>query len=82
MATVFDATQTGRFGARTPRPAVPSETGRFGAGTPAPAGPARDTVPGTNSVTASQARAARRREARRDEQAVAAWLRELARRTR
>jgi hypothetical protein len=38
--------------------------------------------PRTNSVTASQARAARRREARRDEQAVAAWLRELARRTR
>ena len=36
----------------------------------------------TNSVTASQARAARRREARRDEQAVAAWLRELAGRTR
>ena len=40
------------------------------------------TVPRTNSVTASQARAARRREARRDEQAVAAWLRELAGRTR
>jgi hypothetical protein len=38
--------------------------------------------PRTNSVTASQARAARRREARRDEQAVAAWLRELAGRTR
>ena len=34
------------------------------------------TVPRTNSVTASQARAARQREARRDEQAVAAWLRE------
>jgi hypothetical protein len=40
------------------------------------------TMPRTNSVTASQARAARRREARRDEQAVAAWLRELAGRTR
>jgi hypothetical protein len=40
------------------------------------------TAPRTNSVTASQARAARRREARRDEQAVAAWLRELAGRTR
>ena len=39
-------------------------------------------APRTNSVTASQARAARRREARRDEQAVAAWLRELAGRTR
>jgi hypothetical protein len=40
------------------------------------------TAPRTNSVTASQARAARRREARRDEQAVAAWLRELAGRSR
>ena len=39
-------------------------------------------LPRTNPVTASQARAARRREARRDEQAVAAWLRELAGRTR
>ena len=39
-------------------------------------------LPRTNSVTASEARAARRREARRDEQAVAAWLRELAGRTR
>jgi hypothetical protein len=39
-------------------------------------------LPRTNSVTASQARAARRREARRDEQAVAAWLRELAGRSR
>ena len=35
-----------------------------------------------NSISASQARAARRRAARRDEQAVAAWLRELAGRTR
>jgi hypothetical protein len=42
----------------------------------------RGSAPRTNSVTASQARAARRREARRDEQAVAAWLRELAGRTR
>lgn len=54
----------------------------------APMPPARPTqrftptLPRTNSVTASQARAARRREARRDEQAVAAWLRELAGRTR
>ena len=32
-----------------------------------------------NAVRASQARAALRREARRDEQAVAHWLRELAR---
>jgi hypothetical protein len=41
---------------------------------------ARTTEP--NTITASQARAARRREARRDEQAVAAWLRELATRPR
>ena len=40
------------------------------------------STPRTNSVPASQERAARRREARRDEQAVAAWLRELAGRTR
>ena len=42
----------------------------------------RPVVPRTNTVSASQARAARRREARRDEQAVAAWLRELSGRTR
>ena len=35
--------------------------------------------PSANAVRASQARAALRREARRDEQAVAHWLRELAR---
>jgi hypothetical protein len=35
--------------------------------------------PAANAVRASQARAALRREARRDEQAVAHWLRELAR---
>jgi hypothetical protein len=35
-----------------------------------------------NTISASQARAAQRREARRDEQAVAAWLREMATRPR
>jgi hypothetical protein len=45
-------------------------------------GKVAQALPRTNSVTASQARAARRREARRDEQAVAAWLRELAGRAR
>jgi hypothetical protein len=35
--------------------------------------------PSANAVRASQARAALLREARRDEQAVAHWLRELAR---
>jgi len=54
--------------------------GRFGTG--ASSGNVKAALPRTNSVTASQARAARRREARRDEQAVAAWLRELAGRTR
>jgi hypothetical protein len=39
-------------------------------------------TPEPNTITASQARAARRREARRDEQAVAAWLRELSARPR
>jgi|1186.fasta_scaffold1160068_1 hypothetical protein len=39
-------------------------------------------APEPNTITASQARAARRREARRDEQAVATWLRELAARPR
>jgi len=38
----------------------------------------RQPAPERNTVSASAARAARRREARRDEQAVAAWLRELA----
>jgi hypothetical protein len=66
MASVYDVTRTGRFGARVASPALPSP----------------GTSPPTSSVTASQARAARRREARRDEQAVAAWLRELARRAR
>jgi hypothetical protein len=54
--------------------------GRLLPATPSPQ--VTPAVPRTNSVTASQARAARRREARRDEQAVAAWLRELAGRTR
>jgi hypothetical protein len=35
-----------------------------------------------NTISASQARAAQRREARRDQQAVASWLREIATRPR
>ena len=66
MESVYDGTRPGRFGKRASAPTVP----------------VRSTPPRTNSVTASQARAARRREARRDEQAVAAWLRELSARTR
>jgi hypothetical protein len=65
MVPVHDATRTERARAATPRPML------------AP----REAVPQTNSISASQARAARRRAARRDEQAVAAWLRELAGRT-
>jgi hypothetical protein len=49
---------------------------------PAALQPGRPAAAQVNSVTASQARAARRREARRDEQAVAAWLRELSARDR
>ena len=73
MASVYDATQSERVRASTPRPTVAS--------TPRPALTGRGSVPQTNSIPASQARAARRRAARRDEQAVAAWLRELAGRT-
>jgi hypothetical protein len=66
MATVYDANRPGRFGAR---PAVQQVQPRT-----APAEP--------NTISASAARAARRRAARRDEQAVQAWLRELAGRGR
>jgi len=67
MASTYDdVTRAGRVGSRLPRP-------------PAPSG---GTGPQANSISASQARAARRRAARRDEQAVAAWLRELAGRGR
>ncbi len=65
MVPVFNATRTEGVRAATPRPTL----------TPRQAGPQ------ANSISASQARAARRRAARRDEQAVAAWLRELAGRT-
>ena len=71
-ANVADAMETAFEGNRA---------GRFASSSASKRAPAT-TVPRTNSVTASQARAARRREARRDEQAVAAWLRELAGRTR
>ncbi len=55
-----------------------SRAPRFAPRQATPAGARAATTSMANSVTASQARAARRREARRDEQAVAAWLRELA----
>ena len=58
------------------------QTGRFARSTPAQPGLRQTRTPEPNTITASQARAARRREARRDEQAVAAWLRELSARPR
>jgi hypothetical protein len=66
MASVYDPARTQRFGAS---PSVQQIS-------------PRSAVSAPNSISASQARAARRRAARRDEQAVAAWLRELAGRTR
>jgi hypothetical protein len=65
------------YDAERRRPTVPGASpqtlaGRF----------ARQASAAANTITASQARAARQREARRDEQAVAAWLRELAGRPR
>jgi hypothetical protein len=66
MSSLYDATRSRRFGAAASPPTIVQ----------------RGTVPQTNSISASAARAARRRAARRDEQAVAAWLRELAGRTR
>jgi hypothetical protein len=72
MALAFDAEQNGRGSAASrvepaERPPLPS---RFG----------RTSEP--NTISASQARAARRREALSNEQAVSAWLRELSGRGR
>ena len=62
---------------RLPTGAAPPRGSRAVGDAPRPgAGPAR------NSISASQARAARRREALSNEQAVSAWLRELSGRTR
>jgi hypothetical protein len=62
--------QTGRGRDTTPSISRSGERPRVGERNPA------------NAVRASQARAALRREARRDEQAVANWLRQLARPSR
>jgi hypothetical protein len=69
MSLAFDSERQGR---RTTLPQAPDNA--FG----------RRFTPGSapQRPSASQARAARRRTARRDEQAVAAWLRELAGRPR
>ena len=64
-------------------PATNGRTDRFApSGGRAPATGSRMPQARTNSVSASQARAAQRREARRGEMAVAAWLRELSGRGR
>jgi hypothetical protein len=70
MSLAYDAERPGR---QPLSGKVSAPAGRFAR----PGGP---TSP--NTITASQARAARQREARRDEQAVAAWLRELSGRPR
>jgi hypothetical protein len=59
--------------------------GESAAATPAmsrPGAPRAGRTPGPNTISASQARAARRREALSNEQAVSAWLRELSGRAR
>jgi hypothetical protein len=62
---------------------LPPRTDRFApGGGRSPLGGVRLAQARPNTVTASQARAAQRREARRDELAVAAWLRELSGRGR
>ena len=66
MAAAKDATRIGRIGTRTPRPTPTAGASASASGTQ------------VNSISASQTRAAHRRAARRDELAVAAWLRELA----
>ncbi len=70
MALAYDAQQ---------RPGKPGSTDAPAA-SPAFTRPGR--APEANSISASQARAARRREALSNQQAVASWLRELSARTR
>jgi hypothetical protein len=70
MSLAYDAERQGRRSITGTLTQPPGRT----------AGPGRSAPP--NTITASQARAARQREARRDEQAVSAWLRELAGRPR
>jgi hypothetical protein len=70
MSLAFDAHRPGR---QTSLPRAPESV--FGRQTTAPAA-------GSAGHLASQTRAQRRHAARRDEQAVAAWLRELAARQR
>jgi len=61
---------------------MPGKTGSAAAPTAAPAFSRAGRAPEPNSISASQARAARRREALSNQQAVASWLRELSARSR
>jgi hypothetical protein len=70
MALAYDAD-------RTSSPAVPARQPKFRRDTTTPG---RSQAP--NTISASQARAARRREALSNQQAVSAWLRELSGRAR
>jgi hypothetical protein len=70
MALAYDADRHGRpttTNGSPPGSELPDDRLRPGRSRPA------------NTISASQARAARQRDARRDQLAVAAWLRELAR---
>jgi hypothetical protein len=67
MSLISEGPNTRRHGAASTLPRASGMSKRPGSG------------PSKNAVRASQARAALLREARRDEQAVAHWLRELAR---
>jgi hypothetical protein len=61
---------------------MPGKPGSAAASTAAPAFTRPGRASETNSISASQARAARRREALSNQQAVASWLRELSARGR
>ena len=61
---------------------MPGQSGSATASTAAPAFTRPGRAPEPNSISASQARAARRREALSNQQAVASWLRELSARGR
>jgi hypothetical protein len=67
MSLISEGPQTRGHEPTSPLPRAPGKSSRSG------------NRPSANAVRASQARAALLREARRDEQAVAHWLRELAR---
>jgi hypothetical protein len=77
VSDVLFATMSLAYDAERRRSMVPGASPQTAAGRFA-----RQASSAANTITASQARAARQREARRDEQAVAAWLRELAGRPR